>query len=135
MSASILVVEDNRDNMNLMEYLLRAFGYTPLLASSGAKGIRLAAERNPDVILMDVQMPEMDGYEATAMIKRDPELARTPIIAVTAFAMVGDGDRILASGFDGYISKPITPETFVGEVEAFLPEQKRVGRVASVDAR
>jgi len=134
-SASILVVEDNRDNMNLMEYLLRAFGYTPLLASSGAKGIRLAAERNPDVILMDVQMPEMDGYEATAMIKRDPELARTPIIAVTAFAMVGDGDRILASGFDGYISKPITPETFVGEVEAFLPEQKRVGRVASVDAR
>jgi CheY-like chemotaxis protein len=133
-SASILVVEDNRDNMNLMEYLLRAFGYTPLLASSGTKGIRLAAERNPDVILMDVQMPEMDGYEATAMIKRDPNLAGIPIVAVTAFAMVGDGDRILASGFDGYISKPITPETFVSEVEAFLPEQLRV-RVASVGGR
>ena len=66
MGATILVVEDNRDNMELMEYLLNAFGYTPLLASSGAEGIRLAREQRPDLILMDVQMPEMDGYEATA---------------------------------------------------------------------
>jgi two-component system, cell cycle response regulator DivK len=84
------------------------------------------------VILMDVQMPEMDGYEATAVIRRDPKLAGTPIVAVTAFAMVGDGDRILASGFDGYISKPIAPETFVSEVEAFIPEQLRVHRAAPV---
>jgi CheY-like chemotaxis protein len=129
MSANILVVEDNRENMNLMEYLLRAFGYTPLLATSGAKGVRLAAERHPDVILMDVQMPEMDGYQATAVIRRDPNLALIPIIAVTAFAMVGDGDRILASGFDGYIPKPIAPETFVSEVEAFLPEALRAPRM------
>jgi CheY-like chemotaxis protein len=129
MSASILVVEDNRENMSLMEYLLRAFGYAPLLATSGAKGVRLAAERHPDVILMDIQMPEMDGFQATTVIKRDPDLAAIPIVAVTAFAMVGDGDRILASGFDGYISKPIAPDTFVSEVEAFMPEERRVRRM------
>ena len=123
MAASILVVEDNADNMQLMHYLLKAFGYEPLLATSGAEGIRLARERRPDLVLMDVQMPEMDGYQATEAIKC--ELDACPVIAVTAFAMVGDRRRIMARGFDGYISKPIAPDTFVTEVEAFLPEELR----------
>ena len=123
MAASILVVEDNADNMELMQYLLKAFGYEPLLATSGAEGIRLARERRPDLVLMDVQMPEMDGYQATEAIKS--ELDACPVIAVTAFAMVGDRRRIMARGFDGYISKPITPDTFVTEIEAFLPEELR----------
>ena len=123
MAASILVVEDNADNMQLMHYLLKAFGYEPLLARSGAEGIRLARERRPDLVLMDVQMPEMDGYQATEAIKS--ELDACPVIAVTAFAMVGDERRIMARGFDGYISKPITPDTFVAEIEAFLPEELR----------
>ena len=120
MDAAILVVEDNRDNMELMEYLLRAFGYTPMLARGGADAIRRAQQQPPDLILMDLQMPEMDGHEASAEIRKVPGLEGCTIVAVTAFAMVGDRERILAAGFDGYISKPIAPESFVGQVESFL---------------
>ena len=120
MTASILVVEDNRANMELTECLLKASGYQPLLALSGAEGVRMATDAPPDLILMDIQMPGMDGYEATAAIKRDPELRACPVVAVTAFAMVGDRDRILSQGFAGYISKPIEAETFVSQVEAYL---------------
>lgn len=132
--ATILVVEDNRDNMKLMDYLLSAFGYCPLAASGGAEGIRLAREKRPDLILMDIQMPLMDGYEATRAIRADREFTRVPIVAVTSFAMVGDVERILASGFDGYISKPIEPETFVRKVEKFLPERLRLGQEARAAA-
>ena len=125
MAASILVVEDNPANMELTDCLLKASGYRPLLALSGAEGVRLATEQRPDLILMDIQMPDMDGYEATAAIKRRPELQACPVVAVTAFAMVGDQDRILSSGFAGYISKPIAPETFVTQVEAYLPPELR----------
>jgi CheY-like chemotaxis protein len=134
MTPTILVVEDNRDNMNLMEYLLKAFGYTPLLATTAADGVRLAREQRPDLILMDIQMPEMDGYDATAAIRSDPGLKDTRVVAVTAFAMVGDAERIMASGFDGYMSKPIVPGTFVDEVESFLPEEQRVSREATANA-
>jgi CheY-like chemotaxis protein len=128
--ATILVVEDNRDNMKLMDYLLSAFGYRPIAAVSGAEGIRLAREKRPDLILMDIQMPQMDGYEATREIRADRAVSGVPIVAVTSFAMVGDVERIMASGFDGYISKPIEPETFVRKVEKFLPEPLRVGQEA-----
>jgi CheY-like chemotaxis protein len=130
---TILVVDDNRDNMELMQYLLKAFGYEPLAAASGAEAVRLAQEKRPDLILMDIQMPEMDGYEATEKIKGVPTLRECPVVAITAFAMVGDPKRILSSGFfDGYISKPIAPETFVAQVEAFLPSElrKRGGETA-----
>ena len=127
MTASILVVEDNAVNMELTEFLLNASGYVPLLALSGAEGVRLATEEHPDLILMDIQMPGMDGYEATEAIRRDPELQACPIVAVTAFAMVGDKDRILSQGFAGYISKPIEAETFVAQVEAYLPPDLRGG--------
>jgi CheY-like chemotaxis protein len=120
MEAAILVVEDNRENMELMEYLLKAFGYTPILARGGAEAVRRARERPPDLILMDLQMPDMDGHEARAEIRKQRGLEGCTIVAVTAFAMLGDQERILAAGFDGYISKPIAPETFVAQVERFL---------------
>lgn len=121
--ALILVVEDNRDNLNLIDYLLRAYGFTPLLARTGTDGVRLAMKERPDVILLDIRMPGMDGYEVAAAIKSQPGLGHTRIVAVTASAMVGDRERIAAAGFDGYIQKPIEPETFMGKLEQFLPNR------------
>jgi len=118
--ARILIVEDNPANLSLMEYLLKAFGHDVTSTTDGAAGVAAAERELPDVILMDLQMPTVNGYEATARIKAQPRLAHVPVIAVTAFAMVGDRDRILSRGFDGYIGKPITPETFVNDVERFL---------------
>ena len=120
MDAKILVIEDNKDNIELIDFILRAFGYTPLLARSGVEGVRIALEECPDVILLDIRMPGMDGYEVAAALKNEPRLQRTRIVAVTASAMVGDRERIAAAGFHGYIQKPIDPETFVADVERFL---------------
>ena len=117
---TILVVDDNGDNVELMQFLLEAFGYSPLVAKNGTESIRLAREKRPDLVLMDIQMPEMDGYEAAKAIRNEPGLEGCRIIAVTAFAMVGDREKIMSSGFDGYIPKPISPATFVSEIEAFL---------------
>ena len=130
MAARILVVEDNEDNMRLMVYLLRSFGYEPELAADGAEGILRAAELRPDLILMDIQMPEVDGYEATVAIRKATIGPGPTIVAVTASAMLSDRERISEAGFDGYITKPITPETFLPEVEAFIPEQLRARRGA-----
>jgi CheY-like chemotaxis protein len=121
MNVRVLVVEDNPANLSLMEYLLRAFGYTVLTATDGAEGIELARREIPDVILMDLQMPKLTGFEAASRLKADPVLSSVPIVAVTAFAMVGDRDKILAHGFNGYIAKPIAPETFGDQVQAFVP--------------
>jgi CheY-like chemotaxis protein len=119
--ARILVVEDNEDNMTLIAYLLRAHGFFPELAYSGADGIALALEQRPQLILLDILMPDMDGYEVARAIRDQAELADARIVAVTASAMVGDRERIAAAGFDGYIQKPIDPERFIGEVQRFLP--------------
>jgi two-component system, cell cycle response regulator len=121
MYASILVIEDNRDNMELADYLLRAYGYKPLLASGGLEAIPIAIEQRPDLILLDVGMPGMDGYDVAVAIRQHPALHGTRIVAVTASAMVGDRERIAAAGFDGYIPKPINPETFIRQIEWFLP--------------
>jgi CheY-like chemotaxis protein len=118
--ARILLVEDNPTNLALMEYLLRAFGHTTISATDGAQGAALAAKELPDIILMDLHMPTVDGFEAAERIKAIEALKGVPIVAVTASAMVGDRSKILARGFDGYIAKPITPETFVSQVESFL---------------
>jgi CheY-like chemotaxis protein len=120
----ILVIEDNEDNIRLVDYVLRAHGYEPLLATTGADGVRLALERTPDLILLDIRMPRMDGYEVVAQLKQ-AGLDGTRIVAVTASAMVGDREQIVAAGFDGYIQKPIDPETFIAEVEHFLPREAR----------
>ena len=120
MAARVLLVEDNPANLALMKYLLEASGYTILTATNGREGVVVAQRESPDVILMDLQMPNMNGYDAARQVKEVPALRGVPIIAVTAAAMVGDRDKILARGFDGYIAKPITPERFVSEVEGFI---------------
>ena len=120
MTATILVIEDNPDNIRLVDYVLRAHGYDPLLATSGAEGLRLADGAKPDLVLLDIRMPYMDGYEVAARLKQ-AGLDATKIVAVTASAMVGDRERIVSAGFDGYIQKPIEPETFIAEVKRFLP--------------
>ncbi|PIL43934.1 response regulator [Massilia eurypsychrophila] len=118
--ARILIIEDNPTNMELMSYLLSAFGHTPLMAFDGESGVRLAQAELPDLILCDVHLPKLDGYGVVAQLKADPQLRRTPVLAVTALAMLGDRERLLAAGFDGYIGKPIEPEQFVGELGPFL---------------
>jgi CheY-like chemotaxis protein len=120
-AARILIIEDNPTNMELMSYLLTAFGHTPLTAFDGESGVRLAREATPDLILCDVHLPKLDGYGVVGLLKGDPQLRRIPVLAVTALAMVGDRERLLDAGFDGYIGKPIEPEQFVAELEPFLP--------------
>lgn len=117
------MVEDNQDNLNLIAYLLRAYGFTLHLAQDGPEGIRIALKERPDLILLDIRMPVMDGYEVAAAIRSLPTLAQTRIVAVTASAMVGDRERIAAAGFDGYIQKPIDPETFIQTLKPFLPDR------------
>jgi two-component system, cell cycle response regulator DivK len=129
-AARVLIVEDNPANLALMQYLLQASGYTTLTATDGREGVAVAQRESPDVILMDLQMPIMNGYEAARQVKEVQALRGVPIIAVTAFAMVGDRDKILARGFDGYIAKPIAPERFVSEVEAFVAAALRAGQAA-----
>ncbi len=128
MSARILVIEDNAANLELMRYLLHAFGHEPLAAQDGAGGLARAGAEAPALILCDVQMPGMDGYAVLRAIRSDARLASIPVVAVTALAMVGDRDKAIAAGFDGYIAKPIDPVKFVGEVESFLPAALRAAR-------
>ena len=125
MTARILLIEDNPDNLRLMEYLLRTFGYKVLEAKGGAEGLEAAASEKPDLILCDINMPKVDGYEVAKRIRADEEMRRIPLVAVTAYAMVGDRDQILARGFDGYIPKPIDPTVFVNQIEEFLAPAKR----------
>jgi CheY-like chemotaxis protein len=116
----ILVIEDNPTNLELMGYLLQAFGHTVITAVDGEEGLEAVRREIPDLIVCDVQIPKYDGYEVARQLKNHPDFHKIPLIAVTALAMVGDRDKMLTAGFNGYISKPINPETFVREVEAFL---------------
>jgi two-component system cell cycle response regulator len=120
-AARILIIEDNRANLELMSYVLNAFGYRTLTARNGEEGLQNALQQLPDLIVCDVQMPKLDGYEVARRAKSNRVLQDIPLIAVTAFAMVGDRDRMLAAGFNGYLAKPIDPATFVQQLEAFLP--------------
>lgn len=121
MGARILIIEDNPPNLELMSYLLNAFGHHALTATNGRMGLETAETELPDLIICDVEIPEINGLEVAKRLKAHPTLSAIPLIAVTAFAMVGDRDRVMAAGFDGYIPKPITPEKFVKQVETFLP--------------
>jgi two-component system cell cycle response regulator len=103
-----------------MAYLLNAFGHEAVEAHEGAEGIEKARREKPDLILLDIHMPRMDGYEVTRVLSADPQCSQIPIVAVTALAMVGDRERILASGFSGYIAKPLDPEAFSAQVQGFL---------------
>lgn len=121
----ILVIEDNPTNRELMVYLLKAFGYATVEADDGVAGLEMARAQRPDLIVCDVQLPKLDGYGVVRSLKSEESLRDVPVVAVTALAMVGDRDHILRAGFDGYVSKPITPETFVPDLEKFLPLELR----------
>jgi two-component system cell cycle response regulator len=120
MAARILVIEDNSGNLELITYLLNGFGYPTVIARNGEAGLGAARREAPDLILCDIQMPVMDGYEVARQLKAHPTLNRIPLVAISSLAMVGDRDKILSSGFDGYISKPIDPEAFIGQIESVL---------------
>lgn len=120
MSTRVLVVEDNPANRDLISYLLRTFGYEVDCEDDGALGLESALSREYDLILADILMPNMDGYEFARRFRVKASNGKTPLIAVTALAMTGDREKILAAGFDGYISKPIDPQKFVGQIAGFL---------------
>jgi len=120
MSDTLLIIEDNEQNFYLMRFLLEKSGYTVVGAPNGREGIQLALDHRPRAILLDIQLPEMDGYEIAAKLKASDELKAIPIIAVTSYAMVGDRERILAAGATGYIEKPINPDTFVKQIRSYV---------------
>ena len=135
MAVRILIIEDHPENLDLMKYLLTAFGYTTVEAENGLSGLETAARETPELIICDIQLPDINGYEVAARLKQDARTRAIPLIAITALAMVGDRERVLKAGFDGYISKPITPETFVADVEGFLrPAQRQENGYASAVA-
>jgi two-component system, cell cycle response regulator DivK len=119
MSKTVLIVEDNELNMKLFHDLLDAHGYRTVQTRSGLDALALARQHHPDVILMDIQLPEVSGLEVTRWLKDDDELRAIPVIAVTAFAMKGDEDRIRSGGCEAYISKPISVVTFLETVRRF----------------
>jgi len=116
----ILVVEDNETNLYLIRFILEKNGYEVIEARSGAEGVELALKEKPDLVLMDVQLPDFDGLEATKRIRASETDAEIPIVALTSYAMPGDREKALAAGCTGYIEKPINPETFMAEVEKYL---------------
>jgi len=125
MSRQILVVDDNPANLDLMLYLLRAFGHDAVGVSDGLAAYEAACDGSFALVLTDILMPGIDGYELATRLKSQAALAATPLIAVTALAMAGDRERIRAAGFDGYISKPIDPHTFVAQIERYLAGETR----------
>jgi|TARA_B100000315_G_scaffold256027_1_gene300978 two-component system cell cycle response regulator DivK len=120
MAKSILIVEDNELNMKLIDDLLQAHGYNTLQTNDGREAVNLTEENKPDLILMDIQLPKISGLNITKIIKANNDLKNIPIIAVTAFAMKGDEEKILEGGCDGYISKPISVPDFLKTVAEFL---------------
>jgi CheY-like chemotaxis protein len=121
MKKRILLIEDNAANRYLVRFLLEHRGYEIVAAESGPQGLELALKLRPDLILLDVQLPGMDGHAVARSIKGDPALKHIPVVAVTSYAMTGDREKCLEAGAEGYIEKPINPDSFVAEVERFLP--------------
>ena len=125
MTKTVLVIEDNAQNLYLTTFLLEARGYSVVPAANGPAGIALAQALLPDHILLDIQLPQMDGYAVARALRAISTLHTTPIIAVTSYAMVGDREKTLAAGCNGYIEKPIDPETFVSEVERIVQDSRK----------
>lgn len=121
MNRTVLLIEDNEQNRYLATFLLEQHGYKVVAAADGPLGISMARELRPDMILLDIQLPGMDGYQVARALRGHAELANLPIVAVTSYAMVGDREKSLAAGCNGYIEKPINPDTFVAEISRFLP--------------
>ncbi|GFO53822.1 response regulator [Geomonas sp. Red276] len=120
----VLVVEDNKDNLRLITYALERCGYQVIAAETGLKGVELAIAEHPPLIIMDINLPDIDGFEATRRIRASEADGKVPIIAITSYAMSGDKDRILASGCTGYFEKPIDPLTIMDKIHSLLEEQK-----------
>ena len=117
---TILIVEDNEKNMKLVRDILRHNGFETIEATTGGDGVRLAAERRPDLVLMDIQLPDIDGIEALSRIRADPALDGVPVIAVSASVMPDDQQKIVTSGFDAFVTKPINLKPFLETVQRFL---------------
>ncbi len=116
----ILVVEDNEENMYLIRFILRNKGYDVIEARTGEDGIELAIKEKPDLVLMDIQLPGIDGLETTKRIRETEAIGQPPIVALTSYAMTGDREKSLKAGCTGYLEKPINPETFIADVEKYL---------------
>ncbi len=116
----ILVVEDNETNMYLITFILKNKAYDVIEARSGEEGVEMAKKEKPDLIIMDIQLPGIDGLETTKQIRDSEADGGVPIVALTSYAMVGDREKALNAGCTGYIEKPINPETFMSEIETFL---------------
>ena len=123
--AQILVVEDNEKNMKLFRDVLLAAGYRTLAATTGGQAVELAAEHSPDLVLMDIQLPDFDGVEALGRLRADGRTASVPVLALTAQAMEGDRERFLAAGFDGYLSKPVNVADLVAVVKRYCEGRRR----------
>ena len=126
MKGKILLVEDNENNRYLSKFLLTREGFTVVAAINGIEALKLVHTEKPDLILMDIQMPEMDGYETTRKLKENPATAHIPIVGISSFAMVSDREKALKAGFAGYIEKPIDPVTFARQIVSFFgPEHAK----------
>jgi two-component system, cell cycle response regulator DivK len=122
MTKRILVIEDTEDNRQIVRDLLESAGYELIEALDGLDGVAAAEREHPDLILMDIQLPGIDGYEATRRIRAVPALAAVPIIAVTSYALSGDEAKTRAAGCDGYVAKPFSPRQLLAKIREFLPE-------------
>jgi two-component system, cell cycle response regulator DivK len=120
-NGKILYIEDNEQNFYLVSVLLKTKGYEVVWARDGQEGINKADQYRPNLILLDIQLPYMDGYEVARRLRGNPELAGTPIVAVTSYAMTGDREKALEAGCSGYIEKPINPDTFLAQIDQYFP--------------
>lgn len=120
MSPCILVIEDTEDNRRILRDLLSSAGFDLIEAGDGESGVAMAAAQKPDLILMDMQLPTIDGYEATRRIKADPALKATPVVAVTSYALAGDEEKARAAGCDAYVAKPYSPRQLLAKVRELL---------------
>ncbi len=120
-TGKILYIEDNEQNYYLVKVLLDTRGYEVVWARDGQEGIDRAAQSHPDLILLDIQLPVMDGYEVARKLRSNPGLFKIPIVAVTSYAMTGDREKAMSAGCNGYIEKPIDPDTFLAQIEKFFP--------------
>lgn len=122
MSKRILIVEDQEDNRKILRDLLASAGYELLEAATGEEGVAQAEAHHPDLVLMDIQLPGLDGYEATRRIKNNPSLRSTPVIAVTSYALSGDEAKAREAGCDAYVTKPFSPKALLATIREFLPQ-------------
>jgi CheY-like chemotaxis protein len=124
MKPTILIIEDNEQNMYMLSFLLKQNNYNVIMAFNGIDGLKLAHENNPEIILIDIQLPDMDGYEICNKLRHNGLPKSTVIIAVTSYAMGGDKEKAIDAGADGYLEKPINPETFVKQMESIVNANK-----------